>query len=1257
MKKIIKNNLPIVILAFIAIIICFKNYAPGTILSGWDTLHPEFNFGLAIKREIFGVFRTYQGLGAVAAHSDMADLPRIILLILMSPFIPMSFLRYFYIFLTLILGPIGMYFFLKRVVFSKTPKESTIPSYFGALFYLLNLGTMQQFIVPFEMFTTQYASLPWLFLSATEYLNTKTHQKKMLILFVIATFFSVPMAYTPTLWYIYFITFISYLSVLTLIRIRNKEFSIVKKTLTLILLTLLVNSFWILPNVYFVFNHASEVTKANINQMFSPQAFLYNKEFGNIKNIAGLKSFLFDWNVYAANNHFTQLLHPWIQHLKQPFVEPLGYLFAFVSLCGIIYSIFKRNKILIGLLPLLFLCLFFLFNDNSPTYPLYNLLRTYTPLFQEAFRFPADKVLGIFTFVFAIYFAFGQFLLARVSKRIKHAQIIIFAALIFYFMLPAFKGYFISPYMRIKIPDYYFEMFKWFDKEPQDGRIANLPIHSLWGWEYYDWPARRSFSEGGGFQGAGFIWFGIKQPLLARDFDRWSPYNEQYYREMSYAIYSQNEEGLKIVLEKYNIKYVLLDKSIIAPQNNSKVLLHKETEKLLGKQPYIQKIKEFGNTLSVYKVKSKNSNTSYLVQNLPYVYPKTQVFYEDVAYKDYGNYITKKGGIYYPLLNLIDNQSRVLPNTLKITQEGVVIRLPKDGGMDFTLPSYLDTQDSILADVLVEKNQNELIISLYPYFPTLDIQKRPVPIITKSILPQIKNITLTINKKNALLFNIPTDGTPLSLGTILLNTKKDNTIALYPSDPNETILPDLSTIKYYIEPCENQKSEKVFGIETAQGNSFYIFGKNVSLCMTITLSEIILKNLKTSEALLNVTFNYKSNLPLKFCLAELINGACQNYSDNRLNQYFGLRREDLQDLGLKFQLDTTNSDSIEKAFYSNLILNLTNPFFTKTLAFDSVSREAGSRSAGKNSLGSIHESLPKRSTLILPYSSNKQLSQDITKLPKTNGFCPNTPFSNSPLIKKQILENNNDRFMRYESIDGLSCDHFSYQNLSQNEAYLVAITSKNVKGLPSTLCITNAVSRHCDIYTTLSSHKDFNTDIFLLPPQIKNENGFDVNIGNLGIKKSPSINDLKSIEIIPFPYKWLAQIKTVTMKQPASLQGGPNNEAMNNLLVLPQSFEKGWKAYQVKSSKFKVQSWANTVFPFMFGKELKDHVLVNSWANGWILNSGTMKQSNNETIVILFLPQYLEYLGFLLLLGTAAWLTFVYRPTRTKLEKFDNFSI
>src|ERR1035437_6146999 len=104
----LRNYWPIISLLLIAFLLCARNYSPGTFLSGWDTLHPEFNFGLAFQRYIIGVFRVEQGLGAVAAHSDMADLPRLVILYIVHFILPLNFLRYFYVFLNVIVGTLGM---------------------------------------------------------------------------------------------------------------------------------------------------------------------------------------------------------------------------------------------------------------------------------------------------------------------------------------------------------------------------------------------------------------------------------------------------------------------------------------------------------------------------------------------------------------------------------------------------------------------------------------------------------------------------------------------------------------------------------------------------------------------------------------------------------------------------------------------------------------------------------------------------------------------------------------------------------------------------------------------------------------------------------------------------------------------------------------------------------------------------------------------------------------------------------------------
>ena len=90
--------------------------------------------------------------------------------------------------------------------------------------------------------------------------------------------------------------------------------------------------------------------------------------------------------------------------------------------------------------------------------------------------------------------------------------------------------------MKIQIPDNYFDMSKWLSNQDESARIAKLPLNTYWGWDYNSW----------GYQGTGFLWFDIKQPILAREFDRWSPYNENFYNEASFAFYTDDKNLLKI---------------------------------------------------------------------------------------------------------------------------------------------------------------------------------------------------------------------------------------------------------------------------------------------------------------------------------------------------------------------------------------------------------------------------------------------------------------------------------------------------------------------------------------------------------------------------------------------------------------------------------------------------------------------------------------------------------------------------------------
>lgn len=587
----IRTHIFLLLLIFIGATLAATNYTPGTFLSGWDTLHPEFNLPLAFTRTINGVWRADQGLGAVAIHSHMAELPRLVLLWISSLALPLPVIRYAFFFLCLLSGIIGMYAY----IFDTTKKSSI--AFAGALTYLANLGTVQLFIVPFEMFAVQYALLPWILLTAKNFLVSG--KGKHLVFFLIAVLLAAPMAYAATLWYAFFLCFALY----CLLWRRYK------RAIILIAATVLLNLYWILPNVYAVATHGREVQESKINRLFTPEAFAKNQEFGNLTNVPILKSFLFDWQLFNnQTNQFEEVTAAWQKHLDNPIVLGFGYVVFGISLLGIIQTIRQKNKVGIAMLPLFFIPLFLLLNGTWPINAMFEALGRVSPVAAEALRFPFTKFSILFMAALSFYVAEG----IAVCKSKSNYIVIAFSILSVWYFLPAFQGQFINPAMRVAIPNDYFKMFAWFATQPHDQRVAILPIDTFWGWTYYKWnlPAQASY------QGAGFLQFGIPQPIMDRDYNRWSVANERYQQKMSYAIYSQNPKIIASALAKYHIQWILLDRSVFSPGNTDASLLTWHIPALLTQTGMVSLAKNFGNDISVYHVNQTKPDTTTILPDV-----------------------------------------------------------------------------------------------------------------------------------------------------------------------------------------------------------------------------------------------------------------------------------------------------------------------------------------------------------------------------------------------------------------------------------------------------------------------------------------------------------------------------------------------------------------------------------------------------------------------------------------------------------------
>ncbi|MBI2034252.1 MAG: hypothetical protein HYT11_00795, partial [Candidatus Levybacteria bacterium] len=997
--------------------------------------------------------------------------------------------------------------------------------------------------------------------------------------------------------------------------LRNRM--VLKASGMIIGLTIIINLYWILPNAYFAITKGEEVSLSKIHSLFTEEAFAQSASFGTLKDMALLKNFLFNWGEYIGNDRFGPLLDEWTTHLDRPLVTPIGYFLFILVIVGIFASFRRRDKTSLAFLGVLMLCVFFWLNINPPFGAFFSFLRESLPIFREAFRFPFTKFSILLMSLFSMYFAWTIYLVLTLfeERKKKRSQILIFFVLLAslaYYMLPAFTGNMISRSMKVSMPKAYFSMFDWFNRQ-EDGRVATLPIHSFWGWTYHSW----------GYQGAGFLWFGIKQPLLDREFDRWSEYNEQYYREMSQAVYTKDLQAFKNALTKYDISYLIFDKSIIAPGTGSepKMLFYKEAESLiLQSGMFIDPIR-FSEYLSVYTLRSKPAPI-HVAESPASISQTKHAFLKDTQYESSGAYISSPSDKEntYVFSDLVDNQNRISLSRVTLTQSGLQLMVP---AKPVKTALYSDKESFIVADLRVVKTGNTLQILLYPLLP--DRKQQVSPIVTYLPLSS-GELILSINGNDQFALPPLPNGIPFSLGTVSLMTKNANTFSLYAKKPDKIIIPDFRTQgSYELIACGQSFDQPVYGIDLqTHPNSFSLFGKAAPLCLFVPI-EKLLSGSTPNTSLLSVRYLFTGDNP-SLCLLEKKTAVCtqprlKNFvsaPDAQALSYFPLRK-DISDLSLQFFLDTTYEKSLKRASYENVSIGIHAPKAQISIKPLFITQ----------ALGQTANVLKPNTSLLIPFSGEKQLSDDLMLLPKTGSSC--TQGVSVPRIQehvsKEFVKKISQQYIRYYSQSGSFCDHFSYSTLAHTRAYVIIITSRNLKGLPLRMCITNLETKRCDVYTHLASSSQFTSEMFFLPKSSLDSGeetyGYDINLNNYAISRAESINDVASVQILPFPEAWL---QSITL---SSLSSEKN--ASKDVFVLSESYEQGFRAYIVKKSKFGAFNYIKTALPFIFGEKLNGHVVVSGWANGWVLPSD-QSQMNNDQIVTIFLPQVLEYIGFLLLL-------------------------
>jgi len=1118
----LKNNIFVFLLISISVFLCYKNYIPNTYLSGWDTLHPEFNMHSYWKRIVSGAWQYHQGLGAVNTQAHASEIPRVILLMFMSLLLKVSDVRYMYAFLMLILGPLGVYFYTKKVFLSDLHfRASSFGAFCAGIFYLLNLGTLQHFYVPLEMFLTQYGFLGWTFLYSTYFFEHAS--RKNYALFFISQLCITSQAHTPTLFYTYFFANVLYFGALSLVE-TTKGHPLgynLKRFIAVIVTILIVNSFWLLPNMYFLFTRSKEIQESKIHHLFSDEAFLANVAYGTMDNIAKVKGFLFDWGEYVGGGEFGQLLNEWTAYYITTGFEYIGYILFILVLFGVALSLFRHYPYWIGVFLIMAFSTIFMLSINPPLGFLMKHLLELVPLLKEILRFPFTKFSILLMFSYSVFFGSFWGFFANIFDKLSskfflrksiYFLFIVFVTLSLYlYMKPAFEGNLISSSMKVSIPSRYFEMFDYINSQQDYGRVAHLPIHSFWGWVYYSWNDITKI----GYQGAGFLWFGIQRPLIDREFDRWNIMNEQVYRELSYAIYTKDNILLESTLEKYQIRWLLLDESILAPGYENTGLFIPEILDLFKTSSNISLDKDFGHGLLLYKYSPKK-DFSAVAYNVPYTRVGNAFFreYVDPFYSKYGNYVYSSE-TKFPLIGVTGKDEELSKSILFSDDDYLYVGITSVAELEY--PSPLRKLSKNFVESLSDENIFRIGSNFY----------------SKKGL-----------KDSAFTYTEGSGFTTFSEDLIY-------TLDLYP----------------VLEACSTALPNAYYSMERLS-SGFTLKARNVRACVTAPLSSFSQLLSRPSNLFVLSATNLSSR---DFCIYDTDSNLCVNFLLN--NKIYAYLEKSLEKYSIRIISDSSATP------------------------FDKVTTIQGLKAGWGVEGNSVDIS-----TVSLPfeYKDNIRINKDmryssfVTELSNDPRLCD---FSSGDLGDFTVTYTS--KGIVYTSPKQSLCDSFYFHTLAHNTGYLVEIRSKNIAGEPLRVCLTDETTKRCDVYFSLPFNRDSLANYYLLPP-FGEGFGYTFNVSNMVFGRTKTVNELDYISFTPIDYASFRDIHLGSTK---------NLTQRDNLFVYNQAFDSGWVA--------------------ICNRELCDaeHVTVNNWANGWIF-----KGPVPDDIKVIFWPQYLEYLGFLLLL-------------------------
>lgn len=1130
-----KNWLPEILgltsLFLVWLVVLLANFSSTTWLLSWDVMATEFNPGLAIWRSLTGSWQSYQGLGVLGGHGYAAMLPHALFQMIVLVVLPLQYARYAFTFLMLLAGTLGAFWLarysLGTLVVRNRPWLRSGLALLVGFMYLLHPATIQTFYVHLEPFIVMYGLGPWVLWWLFQVLEQPS-VKKYLVWLGLQFGLSV-IGFIPPV----FVLFSVLVGLIMGWAVVLRQFSVksLVTTLTLGLVLVLAQLYWLLPVSVFSLTQSDDYLSANLNQLSTQENVLKSEHYGQLSQLAWPKSFYFDsldQDRFELPTQFSYTFQPWIDHFSLGWTWWVGALLISMAVFGWlgVLAVGSWQRKPVAGLGFAGVATGLLMARGQPELTwLYAFLDT-IPVLNQAFRLPFSKLSMLYSLFLSLGVGLGLLLiwwgLLKLHKLLAKSALVglvmVVALSVIGLSAPSFAGHFLYQGARVQLPQAYREVAQILRQESDYGRVAPFPILTTSGWDMHQWIGDQ------GYTGSGFWWYAQPHPMLHRSFDVWNPTNENYRLQMAEAVYAQDVAEFERLLELYQVKWILIDNTVFLPNVRENLFYRDQLRAMIEQlqavettyaspelELYTLTAAEYSRVWSPAEAVTVQDQTKRSRVSLPSIVGESTVYSEN--------------GLILPFANLGQQQLQGVSET----DQTVNLESQQLTTGSYWL-MYPGAKSNVAFKVGVQLDVDQPEIILEPILPSILIEDEVV------IAPEILVVPLPVQTAthfslNNYIYKLPNDlSTPQYLGPLYLsvgeslqlntyNQANFNSVELSQSDSDTTFSLDETSLVRLNWPTASLSKEKTICISLKTNYSCL---NQVNLIRPDSdVSELL--------ALSQGEYRLSGSLLDEISPEELVIGWSQPIGSQELDPSFWTHFT--QEISLDFTIDQPLS---------------------------------------------ITATIPKLGLGWVP--------DDVE--------TTNCSFLKQGRVDRE-LDPDGQSIQFWADDGGIICDAYFFQQAPLETGLLTTISASNQDGLTLKLYLKDLVTDRTQLETYLDETKDSVKHWFSTLPM--KGSGLALTVDNRSIHTYESENSLYNISIFVAPIHELLNTRLepksniqplgmVEIKSVWSLGTGivrlelSNQNQRNGLLALAESSNPGWLGYSLNHGWLKktiVDDWAN----------------------------------------------------------------------------------